>query len=109
MHNHVLSFDNLSTIRPKMADAFCRIATGGGFGTRNLHTDSDEVLFNATQPCLLNGIPALTEDSRSFLRSEARFGAALRRVQPVVRRRDISMNFNREGKTGMRVIQIAAG
>ena len=41
MHNHVLSFDNLSTIRPMMADAFCRIATGGGFGTRKLHTDSD--------------------------------------------------------------------
>ncbi|WP_065323593.1 hypothetical protein [Tritonibacter mobilis] len=59
MNNHVLSFDNLSTIRPAMADAFCRIATGGGFGTRKLHTDSDEVLFNATRPCLLNGIPDL--------------------------------------------------
>ncbi|NOD86559.1 hypothetical protein GS611_20115 [Ruegeria sp. HKCCD6119] len=56
MHNHVLSFDYLSTIRPMMADAFCRIATGGGFGTRKLHTDSDEVLFNATRPCLLNGL-----------------------------------------------------
>ncbi|MBO9475883.1 hypothetical protein J7413_20310 [Shimia sp. R10_1] len=42
-----------------MADDFCRIATGGGFGTRKLHTDSDEVLFNATRPCLLNGIPDL--------------------------------------------------
>ncbi|NIZ63489.1 hypothetical protein DL239_21260 [Sedimentitalea sp. CY04] len=58
-HNHVLSFDNLSNIRPMMADAFCRIATGGGFGTRKLHTDTDEVLFNATRPCLLNGIPDL--------------------------------------------------
>lgn len=248
MHNHVLSFDNLSTIRPMMADAFCRIATGGGFGTRKLHTDSDEVLFNATRPCLLNGIPdlaarpdladrsigihlpmippgkrktlgafnrdfarakpfilgalldavscalkqidsvslsdaprmadfakwvvaaepalgwpqgafldsyaanrarsdqaaveanpvalailslmdgrqhwtgsatelkqtlrdrfpSLTEDSQSFPRSEARFGAALRRVQPVLRRQGLSMTFSREGKAGMRVIELTS-
>ncbi len=58
-HNHVLAFDNLSSIKPMMADAFCRIATGGGFGTRKLHTDSDEMLFSATRPCLLNRIPDL--------------------------------------------------
>ncbi len=58
-HNHVLAFDNLSTIKPAMADAFCRIATGGGFGTRKLHTDDEESLFTATRPCLLNGIPDL--------------------------------------------------
>lgn len=58
-HNHVLAFDNLSTIKPALADAFCRIATGGGFGTRKLHTDAEEVLFTATRPCLLNGIPDL--------------------------------------------------
>jgi putative DNA primase/helicase len=58
-HNHVLAFDNLSTIKPALADAFCRIATGGGFGTRKLHTDADEMLFSATRPCLLNGIPDL--------------------------------------------------
>lgn len=39
MHNHVLNFDSLSTIRLSMAYAFCRIATGGGLGTRKLHTD----------------------------------------------------------------------
>lgn len=58
-HNHVLAFDNISTIKPSMADAFCRIATGGGFGTRKLHTDDDEMLFSATRPCLINGIPDL--------------------------------------------------
>jgi putative DNA primase/helicase len=58
-HNHVLSFDNLSTIKPQLADALCRIATGGGFGTRKLHSDTDEVLFTATRPILLNGIPDL--------------------------------------------------
>ncbi|MWP38292.1 hypothetical protein GQY15_11850 [Rhodobacter sphaeroides] len=58
-HNHVLAFDNLSTVKPALADALCRIATGGGFGTRKLHTDSDEALFTATRPILLNGIPDL--------------------------------------------------
>lgn len=58
-NNHVLAFDNLSLIKPALADAFCRIATGGGFGTRKLHTDHEEVLFSATRPCLLNGIPDL--------------------------------------------------
>ncbi|WP_372574162.1 hypothetical protein [Ruegeria jejuensis] len=58
-HNHVLAFDNLSNIKPGMADAFCRIATGGGFGTRKLHTDAEESLFTAVRPCLLNGIPDL--------------------------------------------------
>lgn len=58
-HNHVLAFDNLSHIKPSIADALCRIATGGGFGTRKLHTNAEEMLFNATRPCLLNGIPDL--------------------------------------------------
>lgn len=58
-HNHVLAFDNLSTVKPALADALCRIATGGGFGTRKLHTDADEALFTATRPILLNGIPDL--------------------------------------------------
>ncbi|MGH1457883.1 MAG: hypothetical protein ACRBBT_03180 [Paracoccaceae bacterium] len=58
-HNHVLAFDNLSHIKPTLADALCRIATGGGFGTRKLHTNCEEVLFDATRPCLLNGIPDL--------------------------------------------------
>ena len=47
-HNHVMAFDNLSTVKPALADALCRIATGGGFGTRKLHSDSDEVLFTVS-------------------------------------------------------------
>ncbi|MEH6647704.1 hypothetical protein [Sulfitobacter sp.] len=58
-HNHALAFDNLSHIKPNLADALCRIATGGGFGTRKLHTNSEEVLFDATRPVLMNGIPDL--------------------------------------------------
>ncbi|TCP39084.1 hypothetical protein [Rhodovulum marinum] len=58
---HVLVFDNLSRIKPSMADALCRLATGGGFATRKLHSDADEVLVDATRPCILNGIPDLSE------------------------------------------------
>ena len=36
--------------------AFCRLATGGGFGTRQLYTDQEEVLFAAMRPAMLNGI-----------------------------------------------------
>jgi hypothetical protein len=39
-----------------MSDAICRLATGGGFATRALFTDSEEAVFNATRPILLNGI-----------------------------------------------------
>lgn len=68
-NSHVLAFDNLSYIKPSLADAFCRMATGGGFGTRKLHTNAEEVLFDVTRPCLLNGIPDLA--SRADLADRA--------------------------------------
>ncbi|UCE07090.1 MAG: primase alpha helix C-terminal domain-containing protein, partial [bacterium] len=52
----VIAFDNLSGVRPWLSDALCRLSTGGGFSTRGLHTDSDEVIFDAERPILLNGI-----------------------------------------------------
>lgn len=55
---------------------------------------------------LRHRFPARTEDSQSFPRSEARFGAALRRVQPVLRRQGLNIAFSREGKTGARQINI---
>ena len=33
MNAHLLAFDNVSHIPPWLADAFCRLATGGGFAT----------------------------------------------------------------------------
>ena len=96
-HNYVLASDNLSTIKPALPDAFCRIATGGGFGTRKLHTDADEMLFSATRPCLLNGIldlanrpgladraivvslPVIAPTARAF---EGEFNTALEAVMP---------------------------
>jgi hypothetical protein len=55
-NSHVLAFDNLSGLSHALSDAFCRLATGASFGLRQLYTDQDEVLFQATRPVLLNGI-----------------------------------------------------
>jgi hypothetical protein len=55
----VFSLDNLSRIPPWLSDALCRLATGGGFSTRELYTDSEEVLFDAQRPVILNGIEEL--------------------------------------------------
>ncbi|MBI3091682.1 MAG: hypothetical protein HYY96_13560 [Candidatus Tectomicrobia bacterium] len=60
----ILGFDNLGTIAPWLSDALCRMATGGGLGTRKLYTDADEIIFEATRPVLLNAInnPAQRQD-----------------------------------------------
>jgi putative DNA primase/helicase len=54
--NWVLAFDNLSTISPELSDTFCRIATGGAFATRKLHSDRDEAIFSFKRPQMLTGI-----------------------------------------------------
>jgi putative DNA primase/helicase len=57
----VLAFDNLSNVPVWLADALCRLATGSGFATRALHTDRDEMIFDAARPIMINGIPHLTD------------------------------------------------
>jgi energy-coupling factor transporter ATP-binding protein EcfA2 len=57
-NRHLLGFDNVSGIGDAFSDSFCRLATGGGFSGRTLHTDADETIFVACRPLLLNGIPA---------------------------------------------------
>lgn len=52
----VQAYDNLSRIKGSISDALCRIATGGGFVTRELHSDTREVVITARRPQLLNGI-----------------------------------------------------
>jgi hypothetical protein len=52
----VLSFDNVSVMPQWLSDGLCRLATGGGLATRSLYTDSDEMVFDATRPIVLNGI-----------------------------------------------------
>jgi hypothetical protein len=56
----ILGFDNLSGVSDWLSDALCRLSTGGGFSTRELYTDREEIIFEATRPILLNGIDTLT-------------------------------------------------
>jgi hypothetical protein len=60
-NGHVLAFDNVSGLRAWISDTLCRLATGGGFAVRQLYTDQDEVLFDATRPVILNGIEDIVE------------------------------------------------
>ena len=52
----VVTFDNISWMPDWLSDTLARLATGGGFGTRQLYSDDEERLFDATRPILLGGI-----------------------------------------------------
>lgn len=70
-NGHILAFDNLSGLPCWLSDALCRLATGGSFAIRQLYTDSDEVLFQAARPTMLNGIEDIV--GRSDLADRAIF------------------------------------
>jgi len=92
-----VAFDNISHLGWRLSDDLCRLATGGGFSTRQLYTDADEALFDATRPIILNGIDAVVTRGdlidRSLVmslpviseldrRPEAQFWRLYRKVQP---------------------------
>jgi hypothetical protein len=54
-----IAFDNLSAVQTWLSDALCRLATGGGFATRELYANDEEVLFDAMRPVLLTSIEEL--------------------------------------------------
>lgn len=54
-----IGLDNLSYLPDWFSDALCRLSTGGGFATRELYTDEEEVLFNVQRPIIMNGIEEL--------------------------------------------------
>jgi hypothetical protein len=56
----LVCFDNLDHVPSWLANALCRLATGGGFATRRQYTDDAEILFEAMRPTLLTGIEELT-------------------------------------------------
>lgn len=92
----VVAFDNLSGVRVWLSDALCRISTGGGFRTRRLYENDEEVLFSFMKPAILNGIddiatrhdladrsiiltlPVIADDQR---RTEQEFWTAWREVE----------------------------
>lgn len=59
VNGYVLSFDNVSYLSPRMADALCRLSTGGGFSKRRLYTDLEEIIVDVSRPVFLNGIPSI--------------------------------------------------
>ena len=63
----LVCFDNLSRLPEDLADAACRLATGGGFGGRQLYSDHDEAIFDATRPLVFNAIPDLGTTRPDFL------------------------------------------
>ena len=57
----------MSHLPEELADAACRLATGGGFGGRELYSDHDEAIFDATRPMVFNAIPDLGAARPDFL------------------------------------------
>jgi hypothetical protein len=57
--NWTPALDNLSGVRPWLSDALCRLATGGGFATRELYSDDREIVFSHKRPLIINGIDHL--------------------------------------------------
>ncbi len=58
-NSRLLVLDNASSVPDWLSDAYCRLATGGGFSTRTLYTDDEEQLFTAMRPIIINGITEL--------------------------------------------------
>jgi hypothetical protein len=95
----LICIDNVSGLPLWLSDALCRLATGGGFSTRELYTDDEERLFDAMRPVVITGIeevatrpdlldraivltlPALAEEQR---RPEAELGRAFEAARPRV-------------------------
>lgn len=57
---HIVPYDNLSQIDGWLADALCRLATGGGLQKRMLYTDDEQNLIAVCRPVAVTGIPDLT-------------------------------------------------
>lgn len=55
----MIPLDNISRLEPWLSDCLCRLSTGGGFSTRTLYSDTEETIFQAQRPVILNGIEEL--------------------------------------------------
>ncbi|QEL18616.1 hypothetical protein [Limnoglobus roseus] len=98
-NNHLLVFDNLSYLHQWFSDDLCCLATGGGFSTRALYADDQEMVFDAKRPVIVGGIedfvksadllsrliavrlPAIPEEKRM---EESVFWARFEKAQPQI-------------------------
>ncbi|MEE9451229.1 MAG: hypothetical protein V3V61_00565, partial [Gammaproteobacteria bacterium] len=55
-NNWCVSYNNLSHLSTQEQDAFCILATGGGYATRQLFTTAEEMVIEIKRPVILNGI-----------------------------------------------------
>ena len=55
-NNWLVSYENLSGLTSEQQDAFCTLATGGGFASRQLYTPGEEHVMETKRPVVLNGI-----------------------------------------------------
>jgi hypothetical protein len=95
----VVALDNVSSLSVWLSDAICRLATGGGFATRELYSNQEEVIFAAQRPVIINGIeevatrgdlidralilylPPVADERR---RDEETLGAELDQARPLI-------------------------
>jgi hypothetical protein len=69
-HNsYALAFDNVSVISAVISDTLCQVASGSGFGTRKLFTDTAQTLISGHRPVIINGL--LNSINRSDLADRA--------------------------------------
>jgi hypothetical protein len=52
----LFTLDNLSQLTAEQSDFLCCLSTGGGYGVRELRTDTEEQIFDAQRPIILTGI-----------------------------------------------------
>jgi len=55
-NNWIVSVDNISHLSINEQDDLCRLATGGGYGTRTLFTTGDETVIDIKRPVIMNGV-----------------------------------------------------
>jgi hypothetical protein len=65
----IVALDNVSGLPIWLSDDLCRLATGGGFATRELYSDDEEKIFSALRGIILNGITEIATRSDLLDRS----------------------------------------
>lgn len=60
LRNHLLVFDNVSSVRNEMSDALCTVATHGGIVLRKLYENDEQQIFEGCRPIILNGIDGVS-------------------------------------------------
>lgn len=56
INGHVITLDNVTSLTADVSDALCRLSTGGGFSTRSLYTNDEELLFDGQRPVGMTSI-----------------------------------------------------